>query len=41
MGHSSHSMLQSLGDTLGYLNSLEEEFNKLRQDCNKLQGLNQ
>lgn len=41
MGQSSHSMIESLGDTMSYLNSLEEEFRKLKEDANKLQAMNQ
>lgn len=41
MGNSSHSMIESLGDTMNYLNSLEEEFMKLKQDAGKLQTMNQ
>jgi hypothetical protein len=29
-------MIDSLADTMNYLNSLEEEFMKLKQDANKL-----
>lgn len=36
MGNSSRSMIDSLSDTMNYLNSLEEEFVKLKQDANKL-----
>ncbi len=41
MGASSQTMIDSLGDTMNYLNSLEEEFMKLRQDAQKLQSMNQ
>lgn len=41
MGQSSHLMIESLGDTMNYLNSLEEEFRKLKEDANKLQTMNQ
>lgn len=41
MGQSSHTMIESLGDTMSYLNSLEEEFRKLKEDANKLQAMNQ
>jgi hypothetical protein len=41
MGNASHSALQNLGNTLNYLNNLEEEFNKLKQDCSKLNKMNQ
>ncbi len=41
MGQSSHSMIESLGDTMGYLNSLEEEFRRLKEDAAKLQAMNQ
>ena len=40
MNSSSRSMIDSLGDTMNYLNSLEEEFMKLKQDANKLQAMN-
>lgn len=40
MDNSSQSMMDSLGDTMNYLNSLEEEFAKLKQDVNKLEGTN-
>lgn len=33
-------MIDSLGDTMNYLNSLEEEFMKLKQDANKLEAMN-
>lgn len=36
MGNSSRNMIDSLADTMNYLNSLEEEFMKLKQDANKL-----
>jgi len=41
MGQVSNSMIESLGDTMGYLNSLEQEFAKLKEDANKLQHMNQ
>ena len=41
MGQSSHNMIDSLGETMNYLNSLEEEFMKLKQDALKLQQMNQ
>lgn len=41
MGQSSHNMIDSLGETMNYLNSLEEEFMKLKQDAMKLQTMNQ
>lgn len=41
MGQSSHLMIESLGDTMNYLNSLQEEFRKLKEDANKLQTMNQ
>jgi hypothetical protein len=34
-------MIESLGDTLSYLNALEEEFRKLKEDAGKLQQMNQ
>lgn len=40
MGSTSHAALRSLDDTLNYLNSLEDEFNRLKQDCSKLQNMN-
>ena len=40
MGNSSRSMIDSLSDTMNYLNSLEEEFVKLKQDANKLESMN-
>jgi hypothetical protein len=33
-------MVDSLADTINYLNSLEEEFNKLKQDAGKLEVMN-
>lgn len=39
MSTSSNSMFNSLGDVMAYLNNLEEEFGRLRQDCGKLQGV--
>ena len=36
MGSSSRNMIDSLADTMNYLNSLEEEFMKLKQDAIKL-----
>lgn len=41
MGQVSNSMIESLGDTMGYLNSLEQEFARLKEDANKLQHMNQ
>ena len=41
MGQSSHSMIESLGDTMSFLNSLEEEFRKLKDETSKLQSMNQ
>jgi hypothetical protein len=40
MGSSSRSMIDSLADTMNYLNSLEEEFGKLKQDATKLESMN-
>lgn len=40
MSSSSRSMIDSLSDTMNYLNSLEEEFLKLKQDANKLEAMN-
>lgn len=40
MGNSSRNMIDSLADTMNYLNSLEEEFVKLKQDANKLENMN-
>ncbi len=40
MGNSSRSMVDSLAETMNYLNSLEEEFLKLKQDANKLENMN-
>lgn len=40
MGNSSRNMIDSLADTMNYLNSLEEEFMKLKQDANKLENMN-
>ena len=40
MGNSSRSMIDSLSDTMNYLNSLEEEFMKLKQEANKLETMN-
>lgn len=40
MGNSSRSMIDSLADTMNYLNSLEEEFAKLKQDAGKLESMN-
>ena len=39
MSTSSNSMFKSLGDVMAYLNTLEDQFNRLRQDCGKLQGV--
>lgn len=41
MGQLSNSMKSSLGDIMAYLNSLEQEFLKLKQDTNKLQLMKQ
>lgn len=41
MGQSSNSMIESLGDTMSFLNSLEEEFRRLKDDTSKLQTMNQ
>ena len=40
MGNSSHGVLRSLGDTLNYLDTLEEEFGRLKGDCSKLHAMN-
>ena len=40
MGSSSRSMIDSLGNTMNYLNSLEEEFGKLKVDANNLEAMN-
>lgn len=40
MGKSSHVMIQSLGDTLSFLNSLEQEFVNLRADAAKVKLVN-
>lgn len=40
MGTSSRSMVDSLADTMNYLNSLQQEFNKLKQDAGKLEVMN-
>lgn len=40
MSSSSRSMIDSLGDTMNYLNALEEEFLKLKQDAGKLEAMN-
>lgn len=40
MSSSSRSMIDSLSETMGYLNSLEEEFMKLKQDAGKLETMN-
>ena len=40
MGKSSYTMIKSLGDTLSFLNSLEEEFINLRTDASKLKVVN-
>lgn len=34
-------MVDSLGDTMNYLNTLEGEFMKMKQDALKLQQMNQ
>ena len=41
MGQSSHSMIESLGDTMNFLKSSEEEFRKLKDETLKLQSSNQ
>lgn len=41
MGQLSNSMKSSLGDIMAYLNSLEQEFLKLKQDTNKVQLMKQ
>ena len=33
--------MRSLNDSLNYLNTLEEEFGKLKNDCGKIQKMNQ
>lgn len=40
MGKSSYTMIKSLGDTLSFLNSLEQEFINLRTDASKLKSVN-
>ena len=40
MGKSSYTMIKSLGDTLSFLTSLEEEFINLRTDTSKLKVVN-
>lgn len=40
MGSTSRSIVDSLADTMNYLNSLEDEFMKLKQDANKLEAMN-
>ena len=40
MGKSSYTMIKSLGDTLSFLNSLEQEFINLRTDASKLKVVN-
>ena len=40
MGTSSRSMVDSLSDTMNYLNSLEDEFMKLKQEATKLETMN-
>lgn len=40
MGKSSHIMIQSLGDTLSFLNSLEQQFINLRADAAKIKVVN-
>jgi len=40
MGTSSRSMVDSLSDTMNYLNSLEDEFMKLKQEATKLESMN-
>lgn len=40
MGKSSFNMIKSLGDTLSFLSSLEEEFVNLRTDASKLKIVN-
>ena len=40
MGTSSRSMVDSLSDTMNYLNSLEDEFMKLKQEATKLEAMN-
>lgn len=41
MGQVSNTMISSLGDTMSYLNSLEQEFLKLKEDAKRLQVMNQ
>ena len=40
MGKSSYTMIKSLGDTLSFLDTLEEEFVSLRADAAKLKVVN-
>ena len=39
IGNNNNGMMQSMDNALRQLNSLEEEFNRLRQDCSKIQGM--
>lgn len=41
MGSSSHAMVESLSSTLKHLSQLEEDFQGLKQDTNRLQSMNQ
>ena len=41
MSQSSNLMIESLGDTMNFLNSLEDEFRKLKEDTSRLQSMNQ
>lgn len=41
MTKSSQTMMQSLGDTLSFLNTLEQEFVGLRAEAAKIKGVNQ
>ncbi len=41
MGNFSSGMVDSMSDLMGYLNSLEQQFNKIKHDASKLQSMNQ
>lgn len=41
MSQSSSLMIESLGDTMNFLNSLEDEFRRLKEDTSRLQSMNQ
>ena len=40
MGTSSRTMMDSLAETMNYLNSLEEEFLKLKEEASNLEAMN-